>query len=101
MIGADSNYSINPWMRPEERLGDTDETMPPLALGPEEVISGLLSASPVPPAAGYQPRLLGAEQMEPGIVDVLNVGPAVLMRDTPTSQDSGQPGTLRNSNGVW
>lgn len=94
MIDADSNYSFNPWMRPEQRLGDDVDPSP--VLSPVETIYGIMLQSPMPPPAGITPRL-GYPQGEPGVVDVLGVGPNTLMRDTPTSQDSGQPGTLRDS----
>lgn len=100
MMQPDANYSINPWMRPEERLGDTDETMPPLALDAGPLLGELLAESPLPLPAAIPPRF-GYPQGEPGIVEVLSVPPRAGLRDTPTRQESGQPGTQGPSLNSW
>lgn len=70
-------------------------------LNPAETIVSIEMQTPVPMPAGFTPRLLGVERTQPGIVDVLNVGPVTLMRDTPTRQDSGMQGTTRPSGTDW
>lgn len=90
MTAADSNYSFNPWMRPEQRLGDNVDPSP--VMSPVETIYSIMLQSPIPAPAGLTPRE-GYPQGEPGIADVLGVGPTVTLRDS----DMGQPGTLRNS----
>lgn len=96
---ADGNYSFNPWMRPEVRLGDNVDPSP--VLDGMAVVAEMVATNPTPPPAGYTPRV-GYPTDEPTIEDVLAVGPASgLMRDTPTSQDSGMQGTLRPATGPW
>lgn len=93
--GADGNYSINPWMRPEVRVGDDLDPSP--GLDPAEIMYEVAALTPIPPPAPLQPRFLGFENAPPTIEDVLTMGPRVLMQDTPTKQESGQPGTLTPS----
>lgn len=90
----DTTYSFNPWMRPEERLGDTDETIPPLALNEERLLLELYAASPIPPPAPELPRF-GYPVGEMTIDEVLEVGPAPVMRD----DWDGFAGSLRNAMG--
>lgn len=98
MTAADSNYSINPWMRTVARPGDNVDPSPLLdAVG---VVEASLEASPLPPPAGYTLRLTGMPRDQLRVEDVLQVGPAPLMQDTPTRQDSGMQGTLRPSQGL-
>lgn len=98
MDSADANYSFNPWMRPEVRLGD--DVDPGVWLDPADTIVAIMAQSPIPPPAGYTPRL-GYPVGEPGIEEVLNEQSYTLMRDTPTRQDSGMQGTLRPASGDW
>lgn len=93
IAGPDANYSINPWMRPEQRPGDTDQSMPPLASTPEPIIDEMLELNPVPMPAGIQNRFLGFDRDELTIGEVLQIGPSPdqQLRET----DAGQPGTLR------
>lgn len=98
--GADANYSINPWMNPTARVGDNVD--PSMALDAMGVIAEIEANNPLPPAAGQPMRLLGMERTQPGIVDVLGVGPVSgLMQDTESRQDSGQPGTVRPASSPW
>jgi hypothetical protein len=97
--GADSNYSVNPWMAQAPRPGDGVD--PTVILNPEETILAVMAQAPVPLPAGYTPRLLGYERDEPGIVDVLGVNSVPLMQDTETRQDSGMQGTLRPASNAW
>ena len=99
IAAADGNYSFNPWMRPEVRLGDDVDPSP--VLDGMAVVAEMVALTPEPPSAGYTPRL-GYPTGEPTIEDVLAVGPSAgLMRDTPTSQDSGMQGTLRPASSPW
>lgn len=98
MDSADTNYSPNPWMRPETRLGD--DVDPSVWLDPAGTIVGIMAQAPIPEPAGITPRL-GYPQGEAGIVDVLGNQSFTLMKDTPTRQDSGMQGTLRPSQGAW
>lgn len=95
MQNADSNYSINPWMNPEVRLGDNVDPSPVLV--GDALVAEVVATSPPPPAAGYTPRLIGRPRAEPTINDVLGVGPVGQMRE----QDAGQPGTMGPSLGTW
>jgi hypothetical protein len=97
-VNADTNYSFNPWMAAAPRQGDNVDPSP--ALGPVETIQGIMDLNPLPPPAGYTQRL-GYENREPTIMDVLTIGPNVLMRDTPTRQESGMQGTMRPAAGTW
>jgi hypothetical protein len=82
---ADGRYGYRAWDR---RPGDGVD--PTVLLNPVEVIEGVALQAPMPyPADINQPRLLGVERTQPGIFDVLGVGPVPLMQDTPTRQDSG------------
>lgn len=91
-MNADTNYSINPWMRPEVRLGDNVD--PSVYLNPAETILGIVMQVPFPPPAQEIPRF-GYPQGEPGIVDVLSAGVQTLMRE----RDRGIQGTLRPATG--
>lgn len=94
---ADGRYGHRAWDR---RPGDGVD--PSVVLTPDETVLGIVAQSPFPMPAPYTKRLLGMERTQPGIVDVLRVGPASpLMQDTPTRQDSGMQGTSRFSAGSW
>ena len=97
--GADANYSINPWMRPEQRLGDTDQTLPPLALNPEPVIDEILALNPPPLPAGVPRRFLGLDREELTIQEVLQIGPAG--NPSLRENEAGQAGTLRPAQNAW
>lgn len=85
MDAADGRYGYRAWDR---RPGDAVD--PSVALTPEQVIVEVALTAPVPlPADVNQPRLTGVERTQPGITDVLGVGPVPLMQDTPTRQESG------------
>ena len=84
VAGSDGWYGYRAWDR---RPGD--DVDPTVALDPAAVISEIEVLNPTPLPAGYVPRLMGTERTQPGIVDVLGVGPTPLMQDTPTRQDSG------------
>lgn len=84
VAGSDGRYGYRAWDR---RPGD--DVDPSVYLSPEEMIFEVAMQAPPPPPAGYTPRLMGVERTEPGIVDVLAVGPSFLMEDRPTRQDSG------------
>jgi hypothetical protein len=88
---ADGRYGYRAWDR---RPGDGVD--PSVALDAAQVIYEIEANNPVPLPAGYQVRLMGTERTQPGIVDVLGVGPVPLMRDTPTRQDSGMQPTGPN-----
>jgi hypothetical protein len=90
MDQADGRYGYRPWDR---RPGDGVD--PSVMLTPEQVIHEAGYLTPQPPMARPGPRLTGIERTQPGIVDVLGVGPETLMQDTPTRQDSGMQGTAR------
>lgn len=100
MMNASTNYSINPWMNPN-RPGDRVDPTEDVAYGPENTLMSLYAQSPVPPSAGRPVRYGSGERVQPGIVEVLNIGPFTLMRDTPTRQESGMQGTLRPATGAW
>jgi hypothetical protein len=85
---ADGRYGYRAWDR---RPGDGVD--PSVLLDASEVVYEVATQNPVPLPAGYQPRLLGVERTQPGIVDVLGVGPGALMQDTPTRQESGMQPT--------
>lgn len=91
---ADSNYSINPWMRPEVRPGDNIDPSP--YMWPESAVEELLSLSPVPPPAGYTPRL-GYPTGELGIRDVLSIAP---VGGSAKPGEVGPQGSMRNSIGI-
>lgn len=93
---ADGRYSYRAWDR---RPGDGVD--PSVMLDAAEVIYEVAAQAPTPPAAGYPIRLTGIARTQPGITDVLGVGPVPLMQDTETRQDSGSPGTLRPATGHW
>lgn len=84
MEQSDGRYGYRAWDR---RPGD--DVDPSVMLNPAEVIFAVATTAPQPLPAGYVPRLMGTERTQPGIVDVLGVGPVPLMQDTPTRQDSG------------
>lgn len=81
---ADGRYGYRAWDR---RPGDGVD--PSVVLSPADTLYSLMLQAPPPPPAGYQPRLTGVPRTQPTINDVLGVGPAPLMQDTPTRQDSG------------
>jgi hypothetical protein len=81
---ADGRYGYRAWDR---RPGDGVD--PSVSLGPVELIYSIMAQTPPPLSAAITPRLLGYERTQPGIVEVLGVGPAPLMQDTPTKQESG------------
>jgi hypothetical protein len=82
---ADGRYGYRAWDR---RPGDGVD--PSVSLTPVETIFAIATQVPVPPPADpNQPRLLGYERSQPGITEVLGVGPVPLMQDTPTRQESG------------
>ena len=91
---SDGRYGYRAWDR---RPGDGVD--PSVMLDAAEVIYEVAAQAPVPPYAGYPIRLTGIARTQPGIMDVLGVGPVPLMQDTPTRQDSGMQGTLRPSLG--
>lgn len=94
---ADGRYGYRAWDR---RPGDSVD--PSTALTPIETVYSVMGTAPTPlPADVNQPRLLGVERTQPGIVEVLGVGPVPLMQDTETRQDSGMQGTSRDSMGAW
>ena len=84
MEQSDGRYGYRAWDR---RPGD--EVDPSALLNPAEVIVAVAAQAPPPAPARYTPRLMGVERTQPGIVEVLGVGPTYLMEDTPTRQDSG------------
>jgi hypothetical protein len=88
---ADGRYGYRAW---DVRPGDGVD--PSVALDASEVIFEIEALNPTPLPAGYQVRLVGTERTQPGIVDVLGVGPVPLMQDTPTRQDSGMQPTGPN-----
>lgn len=92
---ADSNYSFNPWMRPEVRLGDEVDPSPMLV--GDALVEEMVALNPPPPSAGYTPRLTGLPHDEPRIEDVLNVGPQMLMQD----RDAGMQSTSRPAQAAW
>ena len=92
MDGADGRYGYRAWDR---RPGDGVD--PSVLLSPVETIVGIAEQVPMPAPAGVGPRFLGRVRTQPGIVDVLGMGPTTgLMQDTPTRQDSGMQGTMRS-----
>jgi hypothetical protein len=91
---ADANYSINPWMNPS-RPGDAVD--PSQSLSAEELVLEVAMLAPPPPSAGYTPRLTGYPRTQPGIGEVLGVGPATLLKDN----DAGVQSTLRPATGAW
>lgn len=88
---ADGRYGYRAWDR---RAGDGVD--PSVLLDGAETTYAVMAQNPVPLPAGYQPRLLGAPRTQPGIMDVLGVGPVPLMNDTPTRQESGMQPTGTN-----
>jgi hypothetical protein len=88
---ADGRYGYRAWDR---RPGDGVD--PSVVLDPANLIMAVAAQAPMPLPAGYQPRLMGTERTQPGIVEVLGVGPVPLMQDTPTRQDSGMQPTGPN-----
>jgi hypothetical protein len=81
---ADGRYGYRAWDR---RPGDGVD--PSVVLDAAETIFEIEALNPPPLPAGYQPRLTGVERTQPGIVEVLGVGPVPLMTDTATRQESG------------
>ncbi len=94
MDAADGNYSINPWNRPQQRLGD--DVDPSVFLDPAMLIYEVATTAPMVPPAGRPQIFLGYERPEPGINDVLQIGPASLMANSP----DGMQGTLGPSLGA-
>lgn len=96
---ADTQYSFRAWDR---RPGDGVDPSP-VVLNPVQTIMEIEATAPMPPPASVPMTLLGVERTQPTIEDVLRVSPTggLLMNDTPTRQDSGMQGTLRNSTGAW
>lgn len=84
MEQSDGRYGYRAWDR---RPGDGVD--PSVTLNPAQLIAEVEVLNPLPTPAGYQPRLIGTERTQPGIVEVLGVGPVPLMQDKPTRQDSG------------
>jgi hypothetical protein len=84
MEDSDGRYGYRAWDR---RPGDGVD--PSVYLTPEELIYAVAETAPMPLPAGYQVRLTGTERTQPGIMDVLGVGPVPLMQDMPARQDSG------------
>lgn len=92
MAQADGRYSYRAW---DKRPGD--DVDPSVVLDPAQLIFAVATQAPVPlDADPNAPRLQGIERTQPGIMDVLGVGPVPLMQDTPTRQDSGMQPTGTN-----
>lgn len=85
---ADGRYGYRAWDR---RPGDGVD--PSVMLDGAQTVAEVAMLNPVPLPSGYQPRLMGTERTQPGIVDVLGVGPVPLMTDTATRQESGMQPT--------
>lgn len=94
MVAEDSNYSFNPWMR-QPLPGMEPDILGIEVLQAQEMIEAISEQVPPPPTAGYTPRLLGVERTQPGILDVLNVGPVGGL------DDAGFQGSLRDTLGHW
>lgn len=89
MEQSDGRYGHRAWDR---RPGDGVD--PSVLLTPADTIMAVATVAPVPPDADPNaPRLQGVERTQPGIMDILGVGPVPLMQDTPTRQDSGMQPT--------
>lgn len=96
MLDPDANYSFNPWMRPQPRVGDVN---PNVYLTFDGLMADMVVPSEVArtirPKVGNElfPPRFGYERRQPTIMDALTISQQTLMRDTPTRQDTG-PGPI-------
>lgn len=108
---ADSNYSFNPWMQDvppieselpgyynQDQQLRYEALVSQLSMTADEIrtIRPPVGNQPFPPRFGYP-------QEQPTVMDILKMsqGQDFLLQDTPTKQDSGQPGTLTPVQSPW
>lgn len=98
VASADGWYGYRPWDHRPTDLRPGDRVDPSTLLGPVEILTEFEMVNPIPAPAMDQPRLLGVERTEPGIVDVLGMGAdSGLLR----GNEGGIESTMRPASGPY